>query len=74
MVAVALAAGPGTPDEPVAFFLIGDTHILANKKEPDKLDDRSASLGRADQHAEQARRNRNPENGGGRAGPRPAAA
>jgi cytolysin (calcineurin-like family phosphatase) len=44
MVAVALAAGPGTPDEPVAFFLVGDTHILATKEDPEKLDDRSAAL------------------------------
>src|ERR1051325_4337529 len=29
---------------PVAFFLIGDTHLLANKKEPGKLDERSVSL------------------------------
>src|SRR2546430_1102237 len=30
-------------DQPVAFFLIGDTHILANIQ-PAKLDDRSAAL------------------------------
>jgi predicted phosphodiesterase len=28
----------------VAFFLIGDTHLVANKKDPVKLDERSASL------------------------------
>lgn len=31
-------------DAPVTFFMIGDTHILANKKEPDQLDERSAGL------------------------------
>jgi predicted phosphodiesterase len=29
---------------PVAFFLVGDTHFLADKKEPTKLDERSAAL------------------------------
>jgi len=45
LLAVVMTADPKPKDEPVAFFLIGDTHILANKKEPAKLDDRSASLG-----------------------------
>lgn len=31
-------------DDVVAFFLIGDTHYLADKKAPDKLDPRSAAL------------------------------
>lgn len=48
LIAVAWAASRApneeTPkDEAVAFFLIGDTHILAVKKEPTKLDDRSAA-------------------------------
>ena len=43
-VLVALTADPKPKDEPVAFFLIGDTHILANKKDPAKLDARSAGL------------------------------
>jgi predicted phosphodiesterase len=29
-------------DEPVAFFLVGDTHFLANKEDAAKLEDRSA--------------------------------
>src|SRR4051812_31468507 len=33
-----------TKNDTIAFFLIGDTHLLANKKEPSKLDERSASL------------------------------
>src|SRR5215203_5233415 len=36
--------GAKSTDEPVAFFLVGDTHLLANKKDPTKLDDRSAAL------------------------------
>ncbi|MBM3997497.1 MAG: hypothetical protein FJ303_25625 [Planctomycetes bacterium] len=31
-------------DEPVVFFLIGDTHLFAKKEDPEKLDPRSASL------------------------------
>lgn len=31
-------------NEAVAFFLIGDTHLLANRKDPAQLDDRSSSL------------------------------
>src|SRR4051794_30622086 len=31
-------------EETVAFFLIGDTHLLANKNDPAKLDGRSTSL------------------------------
>lgn len=31
-------------NEPVAFFLIGDTHILADKLDPGQIDQRSASL------------------------------
>lgn len=31
-------------DEPVAFFLIGDTHLFADKKDATKLDPRSATL------------------------------
>lgn len=32
------------PADPVAFFLVGDTHFLADKKEPTQLDERSAAL------------------------------
>jgi cytolysin (calcineurin-like family phosphatase) len=49
MLAVGWAATstPGDPkDEPVAFFLIGDTHLVVDKKDPDKLDERSAMLTR----------------------------
>src|SRR4051812_37833756 len=42
--AVVLTVEPKPKNEPVAFFLIGDTHILANAKDPAKLDDRSAAL------------------------------
>jgi predicted phosphodiesterase len=31
-------------EEPVAFFLVGDTHFLANKDDTAKLDDRSAAV------------------------------
>jgi predicted phosphodiesterase len=31
-------------DEPVAFFFVGDTHFLANKEDPAKLDERSANV------------------------------
>ena len=30
--------------DPVAFFLVGDTHFLANKEDTAKLDERSASV------------------------------
>ncbi len=32
---------PKPKDEPVAFFLVGDTHFLANKEDTAKLDERS---------------------------------
>ncbi|MBX7106309.1 MAG: metallophosphoesterase [Gemmataceae bacterium] len=35
---------PKTTDEPVVFFLVGDTHFLANKDQPAKLDVRSAAV------------------------------
>jgi predicted phosphodiesterase len=38
------AGAPNATDYPVAFFLVGDTHFLANKEEPAKLDDRSAAV------------------------------
>lgn len=49
MIAVVLTAQPRANDdtkksETVAFFLIGDTHLLANKKDEGKLDERSAVL------------------------------
>ena len=31
-------------DDPVAFFLVGDTHFLANKEDTAKLDERSAAV------------------------------
>ena len=31
-------------DDPVAFFLVGDTHFLANKEDNAKLDERSAAV------------------------------
>src|SRR5262245_56929035 len=40
---VALAQEQKPKNLLVAFFLIGDTHILANKTEPAKVDARSAS-------------------------------
>ena len=48
-VALPLAATPmakaATPlAEPTAFFLVGDTHFLANKEDTAKLDERSASV------------------------------
>src|SRR5690349_9923525 len=30
--------------EPIAFFLVGDTHYLANKEDTAKLDERSATV------------------------------
>ena len=49
LAAFALTARPrsnasGEKDAPVAFFLIGDTHLLANKKDNAKLDERSSAL------------------------------
>jgi predicted phosphodiesterase len=49
LLAALWAADPTTQDgrrAPVAFFLIGDTHLLADKEEPAKLDPRSAALTR----------------------------
>lgn len=40
----AWAAKPQPADDTIAFFLIGDTHLLANKGAAGKLDDRSAGL------------------------------
>jgi hypothetical protein len=31
-------------EEPVAFFLVGDTHFLAQAEQPNKLDDRSSAV------------------------------
>ncbi len=49
LIAIVLTANPRANDdtkkaEPIAFFLIGDTHLLANKKDNAKLDERSAAL------------------------------
>src|SRR6476469_5550725 len=44
MLVVAVSAQTKPQGEPVAFFLIGDTHLLANKKDAAKLDDRSVAL------------------------------
>lgn len=49
VLAAVWAGSPGAgqlagKEEVVAFFLIGDTHLLANKKDPSKLDARSAAL------------------------------
>jgi predicted phosphodiesterase len=44
MLVAVWTAAPKPVAEPVAFFLIGDTHLLANKKDPAKVDDRSAAL------------------------------
>ena len=35
---------PKSKDNPIAFFLVGDTHFLANKEDTAKLDERSASV------------------------------
>ena len=35
---------PKPKAEPVAFFLVGDTHFLANKEDTTKLDERSATV------------------------------
>jgi hypothetical protein len=42
--AVARAADPDPKDDPVAFFLVGDTHFLARKDDPARLDARSAAV------------------------------
>jgi len=51
--ATSAAAGAALPtflraaepkDDPVAFFLVGDTHFLANKEDTAKLDERSAAV------------------------------
>lgn len=42
--AVARPADPKPADDPVAFFLVGDTHFLANKDDTAKLDERSAAV------------------------------
>lgn len=39
-----LGEQPNSKDEPVSFFLVGDTHFLANKEDNKKLDDRSAII------------------------------
>ena len=41
---VARATGPGPAGDPVAFFLVGDTHFLADKETPSRLDARSAAV------------------------------
>ncbi len=38
------AEKPQPRDEPVAFFLVGDTHFLADKENPTKLNKRSATV------------------------------
>ncbi len=42
--AFASADAPRRPDEPVAFFLVGDTHFLADRDNTAKLDGRSAAV------------------------------
>ncbi len=43
--AIACAGAAGPPaDSPAAFFLVGDTHYLADKSHPAKLDARSAAV------------------------------
>ena len=42
--AVARAADPKPKDEPVAFFVVGDTHFLADKDDTAKLDKRSGPV------------------------------
>jgi predicted phosphodiesterase len=48
LLALVLTAAPKSqdnkPNEAIAFFLVGDTHLLANKKDSTKLDERSAAL------------------------------
>ena len=41
---VARPADPKPKDEPVAFFVVGDTHFLADKDDPVRLDPRSAAI------------------------------
>lgn len=41
-----LLAADATKDQPTAFFLIGDTHYLAEKESPAHLDERSAAVTR----------------------------
>lgn len=43
---LALAAKAPEPALDLAFFLVGDTHFLADKADPDKLDPRSADTNR----------------------------
>ncbi len=42
--AVAKPDEPKAKDEPVAFFVVGDTHFLADKDDPAKLDKRSGPV------------------------------
>jgi predicted phosphodiesterase len=42
--AVLLGEEPKPKDDPVAFFLVGDTHFLADKEDTAKLDERSATV------------------------------
>jgi cytolysin (calcineurin-like family phosphatase) len=44
LLAAVCATDADPRDEPIAFFLVGDTHLLANKLQPDQLDERSVSL------------------------------
>lgn len=47
LAATAAAATPAAaqePDAPVAFFVVGDTHFLADKDDPKQLDPRSAAV------------------------------
>ena len=41
---ISLAADPKSADDAVAFFLVGDTHFLAEKQSPAKLDPRSSTV------------------------------
>ncbi|VTS08128.1 metallophosphoesterase family protein [Tuwongella immobilis] len=38
------ASNPPTPTNPIGFFLVGDTHFLADKDNPKSLDARSAAV------------------------------
>lgn len=38
------AETPRPPEEPVSFFLVGDTHFLADRENPARLDSRSAAV------------------------------
>jgi predicted phosphodiesterase len=42
--AFSLGEQPKSKEDPVAFFLVGDTHFLANKEDTAKLDERSANV------------------------------